>query len=73
MGRKLIENRNDAIDTWDPIVDELVQIVAALARLHAAATGEPKIVANLQEGCACVARAAAIALPFSSYGKTPAS
>ncbi len=59
-----------ATDRWDETVKELVQITGDLARLHAAAIGEPAVARQIQIAAMHVARAAGLALPRSRYGRT---
>ncbi len=56
-------------ERWDEVVRELIEVVGALARLSAAATGEAAIVEQIQEGAQHVARAASMALPRSTLGR----
>jgi hypothetical protein len=55
-------------ERWDSIVEELVWIVADLARLTAAATSEREVVAQLREASRHAARAGVLALPRTRYG-----
>jgi hypothetical protein len=67
VNAKRIRKRSNTA-RWDLIVEELVWLVSDLARLTAAATGEPRIVAQLREASRHAARAGVLALPLSRYG-----
>ncbi len=60
-----------ATDRWDETVRDLVRAVGDLARLSAAATGEPLIVVHLREAAMQACRAAELALPLSRYARKP--
>ncbi len=73
MGASERQGRDDAAtEMWDATVNDLVRILGDLALLSAAATGEREVVEQIQAGAEHVARAAALALPRSRFGRPEA-